>query len=79
MKIKKKYELIVFTFFMALGMSCIISFITTLVKTGFHADFFGKWPVAWGMSFVIAFPVAYFLPRGIRKVMGKIHFVENEA
>jgi len=77
-KINKKYEPIVFTFLMALGMSCIISFFMILCMFGLRPDFLSTWLTTWAMAFAIAFPTAYVLPRGIRKAMQGIRFVENK-
>lgn|GEM_PF-802349 len=78
LKIKKKYEHVLFTFFMALGMSCFISFVMMLINFGFSSLLLAKWLTAWPIAFALAFPSAYFLPRGIRKLMKKITFVESE-
>ncbi|RNB83898.1 DUF2798 domain-containing protein [Brevibacillus nitrificans] len=79
MKIKKKYEAILFTFFMALGMSCIISFFMMLINFGFNAELLGKWLKAWPAAFMFAFPCAYMFPKLIRKyIMRKITFVESK-
>ncbi|MBD3919733.1 DUF2798 domain-containing protein [Paenibacillus sp. PR3] len=75
MKLNKKYEYILFTFLMAFGMSCIISFFNCVINVGFHEVFLEKWLAAWRNSFVIAFPAAYILPKGIRKLMKKVRFV----
>lgn len=77
MKINKKYEHITFTFLMALGMSCIISFFMMSINIGFSSILLGKWLSAWAIAFVIAFPTAYFLPKGIMGLMKNITFVEN--
>ncbi|WP_369417997.1 DUF2798 domain-containing protein [Cohnella mopanensis] len=60
---------------MALGMSCIISFTMSVINIGFHTMFIEKWLVTWRNSFAIAFPAAYLLPKGIRKLFKKIRFV----
>ncbi|WP_281272021.1 DUF2798 domain-containing protein [Paenibacillus cellulosilyticus] len=60
---------------MAFGMSCIISFFNCLINFGFQSMLLEKWLTAWGKSFVIAFPAAYFLPKGIRKLLRKVQFV----
>ncbi|WP_281272022.1 DUF2798 domain-containing protein [Paenibacillus cellulosilyticus] len=60
---------------MAFGMSCIISFFNCLINLGFDESFVSKWLAAWRNSFVIAFPTAYLLPKGIRKLMKKVRFV----
>ncbi|WNC16302.1 DUF2798 domain-containing protein [Brevibacillus brevis] len=78
MKLHKKYEQLVFTFIMAFGMSCIISFFMMLINFGFNSMLLGKWLKAWPLAFLFAFPCAYFFPRFIRKLMGKITFVEGD-
>ncbi|MGG2917901.1 MULTISPECIES: DUF2798 domain-containing protein [Brevibacillus] len=77
-KINKKYEHILFTFLMALGMSCLLSFFMMLVNFGFDSMLLTRWLKAWPMAFSLAFPVAYFLPKGIRLLMKKITFVEGK-
>jgi len=77
LKLHKKYEHLTFTFLMALGMSCIISFFAMLINAGIHSFNIERWLSSWGIAFVIAFPTAYFLPRFIRKIMSKITFVED--
>ncbi|GAK42750.1 DUF2798 domain-containing protein [Paenibacillus urinalis] len=76
MKLNKKYETIIFTFFMAFGMSCLMSFVMMSINYGFHDSFLMIWMRSWGIAFLLAFPVAYFLPKGIRRVMKRIQFVE---
>jgi hypothetical protein len=78
LKIDKKYELIVFTFFMAFGMSIFISFVLVSVNFGYSTDFLKIWMRIWSEAFVCAFPVAYFLPKGIRILMKTITFVEDK-
>lgn len=78
LKINKKYENIVFTFIMAFGMSCLISFFMMLINLGFSQFVFLNWLKSWEIAFVFAFPAAYFFPRVIRKVMRKITFVESK-
>lgn len=77
MILSKKYEQITFTFLMALGMSCIISFFMMLFMSGFNSMLIGKWLNSWALAFTFAFPAAYVLPRGIRKIMKTITFVDN--
>lgn len=74
MKIKKKYEQITFTFLMALGMSGIISFFMMLFISGFNSLLFVKWMSSWLLAFIFAFPTAYVMPRGIRKIMKMITY-----
>ncbi|MCQ6279284.1 DUF2798 domain-containing protein [Bacillus sp. EB600] len=77
MKINKKYEQLVFTFFMALGMSIFISFVLVSINFGYSHTFFKIWVKIWSEAFLCAFPVAYFLPKGIKKIMKTFTFVES--
>jgi hypothetical protein len=77
LRINKKYENLVFTFLMALGMSVLISFILVSINFGYNDRFLITWLKMWGEAFVCAFPIAYILPKGIRKVMKTITFVER--
>lgn len=79
MKINKKFEQIVFTFLMALSMSFIISFVVVSINFGYSDIFLKTWIVIWSEAFVIAFPAAYFLPRGIKKIMNTIKFVDSNS
>nr|WP_282943660.1 DUF2798 domain-containing protein [Paenibacillus sp. RC67] len=54
-----------------------MSFFMMFINLGFSSILLGKWLSAWAIAFVIAFPTAYFLPKGIRKLMRNITFVEN--
>lgn len=76
MKINKRYEHLIFTFLMALGMSGLISLIMLLVNNGF-TGWFPLWLRSWLLAFIVAFPLAYFLPRGIRKLMSRIEFTNK--
>jgi hypothetical protein len=78
LRMNKKYEQVVFTFFMALGMSFLISFILVSINFGYSNVFIKTWLKMWSEAFICAFPIAYFLPMGIRKVMQLITFVEKE-
>lgn len=78
MKINKKYEHIIFTCLMGLGMSFLISFVLVSINIGYNDVFLGTWLRMWGEAFICAVPCAYFFPRGIKKVMKLITFVEEE-
>ncbi|NQZ79865.1 MAG: DUF2798 domain-containing protein [Colwellia sp.] len=55
--IEQKYQSLVFSFFMALLMSGIMSFVISLFNLGFIENIFFIWLKAWGFAFVVAFPV----------------------
>ena len=54
--IASKYDKIVFSFFMALLMSGIMSFAVTFFNIGIVSNIAVIWLKAWAFSFVVAFP-----------------------
>lgn len=54
--IQRKYQRIVFSFYMALLMSCLMSFVITLFNVGFVSNLATLWLKAWAFAFSIAFP-----------------------
>ncbi len=67
-----RHQKLVFTFLMSVYMVTIMTFVITLVNTGFADGFL----VRWLKAFVIAWPVAFILilvggPR-IQKLAGKL-------
>lgn len=55
--IDQKYQGIVFSFFMALLMSGIMSWVITVFNLGMVSDLLSLWLNAWGFAFIVAFPV----------------------
>ncbi len=54
--IHSKYQKFVFSFLMALIMSCIMSFVITAFNVGLTSDILHMWFKAWSFAFVIALP-----------------------
>lgn len=54
--IARQYTPYVFSFFMSLLMSGIMSFVITLLNLGPVEGLLGIWLHAWGIAFVVAFP-----------------------
>ena len=77
--INKKYERTLTIFFSAVCMTFFISFVIVSLNTGYNSMFFKTWMKTWGQAFLCAFLAAYFLPKGIKYLMGKINFVETET
>ncbi|HZH47362.1 MAG TPA: DUF2798 domain-containing protein [Roseococcus sp.] len=54
-------------------MTCVISGVSTLLALGPTAEALARWPVAWGASWVIAFPtvlvVLPFVQRVVRRLV----------
>ncbi len=55
--IDKKYQDLVFSFFMALFMSGVMSLVITTYNIGLAENVASMWVKAWGVSFIVAFPV----------------------
>ncbi|MFJ7979885.1 DUF2798 domain-containing protein [Lysinibacillus xylanilyticus] len=79
MKINKKFEPLIFSIFMILGISSIISFVMTSMNVGYTALFLKSWMKAWGIAFVVAFIASNLLPFVVKKIMKMFTFIENEA
>ena len=43
-------------FLLSIIMTCVISGVSTCLALGFSRDALGAWPVAWAMSWIVAFP-----------------------
>ncbi len=55
--IDKKYQGFVHSFFMALLMSCLMSFVISFLNVGFVSDFLYVWLKSWSFVFMVGFPV----------------------
>ena len=78
LKINKEYEHIIFTSLMGLGISFFISFVLVSINIGFTGMFMATWLRMWSEAFICAVPCAYFFPKGIRKIMKGITFVDKK-
>ena len=54
--INPKYQKLVFAFFMALIMSCLMSFVITIFNIGLNNQLVHLWLKAWAFAFFVAFP-----------------------
>lgn len=72
-KISKKYYQILFSFLMSFSISAAISLFFTIKNIWFGENFFMQWVFgSWVYAFAIAFPMAYFLPKYVNKILEKI-------
>lgn len=55
-RIPARYAGILMPFLLSFIMTCIISGVSTFLALGFTREALGAWPVAWGMSWIFAFP-----------------------
>ena len=70
--INRKYERIVFAFFMALFMSFIMSFIISFINLGFIDGFFLKWMEAFFKAAVCAIPIISVVAPFVKKIVLKV-------
>jgi hypothetical protein len=59
-------------FFLTLFMTCIVSGISTLWALGFTREFLSRWPVAWGISWLIAFPSVLVVMPLVRRITRRV-------
>jgi hypothetical protein len=72
MMISYKYHRIVFAFFMALLMSCIMSFVISVHNVGWVDDIVSIWLSAWIFAFSIAFPAIMLVSPIVNKLVSKV-------
>ena len=59
-------------FFLSLIMTCIVSGISTLWALGATREFLSRWPVAWGISWLIAFPTVLVVMPLVRRITQRL-------
>lgn len=68
-KLPAHYAAIIMPFFLSLLMTCIVSIVSTIRSIGWNTTLFFKvWPSAWGLSWLIAFPVLLLVLPLVRKI-----------
>jgi hypothetical protein len=70
--IPKKYTPYVFSFFMALLMSCIMSGVICIHNLGFVDNIVAIWLKAWGFAFVVAFPVVIVVSPIVKRLVSLV-------
>lgn len=72
MKLSQRAAKFLFAPTVVLFMSGTMSFVLTAINQGIKAKFISKWLTGFGISFVIALPMAMFAIPLIQKFYGKI-------
>lgn len=70
--ISKKYEHVVFAFFMALLMSCFMSLVISIFNVGWVDGIIFIWLKAWGFAFCVAFPTVVLVAPIVRKFVSML-------
>jgi len=68
---QKKFHL-VFSVVMGAMMVFLMTFVITLVNVGWIDNFFPMWMKAFGIAFIVAVPVIFFLAPVARKLTGRL-------
>lgn len=75
MKIKAKYQTFIFVFLMALPLTLVLSVCNVLIFRG-STHFFEKWLSTWGISFLIAYPVALIIVPLAKRITATIKWIK---
>lgn len=67
-----KYTPYVFSFFMALLMSCLMSLVISIYNVGLVDDIVSIWLKAWVFSFFVAFPAVIIVSPVVRKLVNLV-------
>ena len=74
-KVKKQYEVLLFSFIMAVLMTGLMSFFVTLFNMGLVDNFISIWLQSYWKAFLIAFPTVLVIVPYVRKFV--VHLVEG--
>lgn len=70
--IDRKHHKIVFALFMALLMSCIMSFVISVFNVGLVSNIFYVWIEAWAFAFIVAFPTITVVAPIVHKLVSLV-------
>lgn len=70
--IPEKFTPLVFSFFMALLMSCFMSLVITVFNVGFIDGLVYVWLKAWCFAFFVAFPTVVVVSPVVRKLVALV-------
>ena len=76
-RLPARYGVVAMPFVLSLLMTCVVSAVTTLRSLGLTRESLALWPSAWGLSWVVAFPILLILLPMVRRIVGLI--VESPA
>jgi hypothetical protein len=73
--ISKKYTTYVFSFFMALLMSCTMSLVISIFNVGLIEGIVSIWLKGWAFSFIVAFTTVIVVSPIVKKLVNLV--IEN--
>ena len=77
--IPRKHHKIVFSFFMALLMSGIMSFVISVFNVGLVTNIITLWLQAWSFAFIVAFPTIIIVSPLVHKLVSLVLHEEDNA
>ncbi|WP_114325768.1 DUF2798 domain-containing protein [Candidatus Colwellia aromaticivorans] len=77
--ISRKHHKIVFSFFMALLMSGIMSFAISVFNVGMVTNIITLWLQAWGFAFMVAFPTIFIVSPIVHKLVSLVLHEESST
>lgn len=76
--INRKHHKIVFSFFMSLSMSCIMSLVICVFNVGLVDNIIHIWLKAWAFAFSVAFPTILIISPIVHKMVSIVLKEEDE-
>lgn len=77
--ISRKHHKIVFSFFMALLMSGIMSFVISVFNVGMVTNIITIWLQAWSFAFIVAFPTIVIVSPVVNKLVSLVLHEESKT
>ena len=77
--ISRKHHKVVFSFFMALLMSGIMSFVISVFNVGMVTNIITIWLQAWSFAFIIAFPTIIIVSPVVHKLVSLVLHEESNT
>jgi hypothetical protein len=77
--ISRKHHKVVFSFFMALLMSGIMSFVISVFNVGMVTNIITIWLQAWSFAFIIAFPTIIIVSPVVHKLVALVLHEESNT
>ncbi|MCW5689655.1 MAG: DUF2798 domain-containing protein [Pseudolabrys sp.] len=72
LRLPPRYAAFVMPFVLSILMSLIVSGVATLRSLGFSPDYFAVWPMAWFLSWLVAFPTLLLVLPLVRRIVGLV-------
>lgn len=71
-KLPARYASVVMPFVLSVLMTAVVSMISTLKSLGATPEFLSTWPVAWGLSWLVAFPTLLIVLPLVRRIVAMV-------